>query len=126
VSQRSVIVLGASPQRWRFANKAVRCYLEAGFRVYPVHPTADAVEGIAAAATIGEVPGTADLLLVYVRPEIGERCVAEAPARGVTRVVLNPGTSSASLVRRLHEMKLEVREECAIVALGRSPAEFPD
>jgi hypothetical protein len=42
--QTNVIVLGASPERWRFANKAVRCYRELGYTVFAVHPTASVVK----------------------------------------------------------------------------------
>jgi predicted CoA-binding protein len=125
LTHQSVIVLGASPQRWRFSNKAVRCYREEGYRVFPVHPTAPEVEGIPAVASLDRVPEPAELLLVYVRPEIGLRCVENGVPSGIRSVTLNPGTSRADLVRRLAELGLEVREECAIVALGRSPSEFP-
>jgi predicted CoA-binding protein len=126
VSNTSVIILGASPQRWRFGNKAVRCYSDAGYRVYPVHLQAAEVEGIPVSRTIAEVPARAELLLLYVRPEIGEECIAEAEGRGVRRVYLNPGTSSAELVRRIEALGMEAIDACAIVALGRSPSEFPD
>ena len=126
MTKGNVIILGASPQRWRFGNKAVRCYEEAGYRVFPVHPEAEEVEGIPAAPTISAVPEPAELLLVYVRPQIGQGCIAEAAGRGVRRVILNPGTSSPALVRLIQERGMEAVETCAIVALGRSPAEFPD
>ena len=42
--QESVIILGASPERSRFSNKALRCYRDLGYRVFPVHPTARSIE----------------------------------------------------------------------------------
>lgn len=122
---RRVIVLGASPERWRFSNKAVRCYLELGYTVFPVHPTAREVEGLPVFASIPLVPENASLLLMYVRPGIGLACVEEAPGRGVESVILNPGTSSPALVERIAKLGMKPIEECAIVRVGRSPAEFP-
>lgn len=126
MSNTNVIILGASPQRWRFGNKAVRCYRDAGYRVFPVHLDATEVERIPVFRTIAEVPERAELLLLYVRPEIGIECIDQAPGRGVRRVYLNPGASSAELVRRIEDLGMEPIEACAIVALGRSPSEFPD
>lgn len=126
MSNTNVIILGASPQRWRFGNKAVRCYREAGYRVFPVHLDATEVEGIPVSRTIAEVPERAELLLLYVRPGIGEKCIDEAPGRGVRRVFLNPGTSSPELIRKIEALGMEAIDGCAIVALGRSPSEFPD
>ncbi|MFN8546711.1 MAG: CoA-binding protein [Candidatus Eisenbacteria bacterium] len=123
--ERAVIILGASEDRSRFANKAVRAHLDAGFRVYPVHPTADSSEGIPTSRSIAEVPGQASLLLLYVRPAIGLEVIDQAPAKGVRRVLLNPGSESAELITRIEALGMEAIEACSIVALGRRPSEFP-
>jgi predicted CoA-binding protein len=123
---RRVIVVGASPRRWRYGNKAVRAYREAGYDVYPVHPTEPRIEGIPAFASIGEVPVLAELLLLYVRPEIGSALIGEALGRGVSRVYVNPGSGSPELVAKIRELGMEPIEACAIVALGKIPAQYPD
>ena len=123
---RRVIVIGASPKRSRFSNKAVRCYLELGYDVVPVHPTATEVEGLRAYPSIAEVPGTAELLLSYVRPDLAIPVLDQAVAKGVRRVYLNPGADGPEVVARIRELGMEPVEDCAIVAVGRSPAEFPD
>lgn len=119
-------MVGASPRRWRFGNKAVRAYREAGYDVYPVHPTESRIEGIPAFASIGEVPVLAELLLLYVRPEIGSALIGEALGRGVSRVYVNPGSGSPELVAKIRELGMEPIEACAIVALGKIPAQYPD
>lgn len=126
VERRSVIVVGAGDDRRRFANKAVRAYLEAGYRVFPVHPTATECEGLPVAPSVSAVAETAELLLMYVRPELGLSVAREAASRGVKRIYLNPGTESEALVREIERLGMEPVEACAIVALGRSPSEFPE
>lgn len=123
---RRVLVLGASSKRWRFANKAVRAYLEAGHEVIPVHPRETEVEGLRVYPSLADVPERAALLLLYVRPEVGLQCIDEAPARGVETVFLNPGTESEELAERVRQLGMEPIQACAIVAIGRSPAEFPE
>ncbi|MBK8231098.1 MAG: CoA-binding protein [Candidatus Eisenbacteria bacterium] len=124
--ERGVIVVGAGEDRRRFANKAVRAYLEAGYRVFPVHPTATACEGLPVAPSVSALSESAELLLLYVRPEVGLAVVREAVARGVRRIYLNPGTESEELVREIERLGMEPIEACAIVALGRSPSEFAE
>lgn len=124
-AERAVIVVGAGEDRSRFANKAVRAHLEAGFRVYPVHPTAESSEGIPASKSIAEVPGQAALLLLYVRPATGLEVIDQAPAKGVRRVLLNPGSESPELIARIEALGMEAVSACSIVALGRRPSEFP-
>jgi predicted CoA-binding protein len=122
----AVIIVGASSDRSRFSNKAVRAYAEMGYRVYPVHPNESRVEGFAVSPSLSQVPGHADLLLLYVRPEAGLHVVGEAGAKGVKRIYVNPGTGSTDLVRRIRELGMEPIEACAIRALGKSPAQYPD
>ncbi len=123
---RSVIIVGASPDRSRFGNKAVRAYLDGGYVVYPVHPAADQIEGLPVSPSLADVPARAELLLLYVRPDLGLTVIDQAPARGVRRVFLNPGAASPELAARVRALGMEAVEACAIVALGRSPAQYPD
>ncbi len=123
---RSVIVLGASPDRSRFSNKAVRSYAELGYTVYPVHPKESRIEGWRAFPSVEAVEGEARTLLMYVRPEVGLAVIDEAPARGVSDVFVNPGSGSPELVARILELGMNPIEACSIVAVGRSPADYGD
>ena len=46
MSVRTVAIVGASADRRKFGNKAVRAYLRQGWKVYPVNPNRDEIEGI--------------------------------------------------------------------------------
>ncbi len=125
VEKKRVIVLGASPKRNRFSNKAVRCYQELGYEVVPVHPAADEVEGLPVVAKLADAP-RAQLLLSYVRPELLLPIVSAAADIGVRRIFLNPGADSDELAEKIRALGIEPLRHCAIVAAGRSPSEFPD
>ena len=53
----TVAVVGASSDRRKFGNKAVRAYLAAGYEVFPVHPTETSVEGQTVYRSVKDVPG---------------------------------------------------------------------
>src|SRR6201999_3690678 len=44
----SVAVIGASLDRRKYGNKAVRAYVESGYTVFPVNPKETAIEGLKA------------------------------------------------------------------------------
>jgi hypothetical protein len=46
VARPSVAVVGASTERSKYGNKAVRAFRSSGFDVYPIHPRAKHVEGL--------------------------------------------------------------------------------
>jgi hypothetical protein len=43
---KTVAVIGASPNRAKWGNKAVRAFQSQGYTVHPVHPAHDQVEGL--------------------------------------------------------------------------------
>ncbi len=43
----SIAIIGASADRLKFGNKAVRAYQQRGCIVYPTHPAAAEIEGLA-------------------------------------------------------------------------------
>ncbi len=125
MEEQSIIIVGASNKRERFANKAVRAYRDLGWTVYPVHPTETEVEGIPCSPTVAEVPGRASTMSLYVPPAAGLAVVGAAPAKGVHHVYVNPGAGSPELVARIRALGMDPIEACSIVAMGKRPADYP-
>lgn len=125
-NNRSIAIIGASADRSKYGNKAVRAFRSQGYQVFPVHPSAGEIEGLRAYATIGDIPITPDLASFYVPPSIGLRIIDEVAAKGITTVWLNPGAGSPELVERAKELGLQAIEACSIVAHGDSPRNYPE
>ena len=121
---KSIIIVGASSKREKFSNKAVRAYHEIGWTVYPVHPKEETIEGLACYSAIGEVPGPASTMSLYVPPEVGIKLIDAAPAKSVRDVFVNPGAGSPELVARIRELGMNPIEACSIVAMGKTPNDF--
>ena len=62
-----VAIVGASSNRAKYANRAVRAYLARGFTVHPVHPRETEVEGLPTYRSVLEIPGPVDRVVLYVR-----------------------------------------------------------
>ena len=77
-----VMVIGASTNREKYGNRAVRAYQRQGHAVLPVHPTAGTVEGIPAYADVRDVPGPVDWAALYLPPDKGETILAPLGERG--------------------------------------------
>ena len=82
---KTVAVVGASNDRHKFGNKALRAFQAEGHTVIPINPHERQVEGLKAYASVLDVPGPIDMATVYVQPEI-----AHATARRV-RAKADPG-----------------------------------
>jgi predicted CoA-binding protein len=116
-----VAVIGASNNRRKFGNRAVRAYLEQGHTVVPINPREAEVEGLRTYRSVLDVPGPIDMATFYVPPEVGERVIEEVAQKGIGEVWLNPGAESERLLAKAHALNLRPIVACSIVALGRNP-----
>ena len=65
-AMKTVAVIGASSNRDKFGNKALRAFANKGYTVYPINPTEAEVEGHKAYASVLDVPGPIDMATIYV------------------------------------------------------------
>lgn len=122
----TIAIIGASTNRAKFGNKAVRAYAQQGWEVYPIHPRAAAIEGHPAFQSIRDVPvAQLDRVSIYLPPAVGWQIIEEISAKPSREVWFNPGAGSEVLVARGRDLGLNVIEGCSIVAIGVSPHEFP-
>lgn len=119
---KSVAVIGASPDRTKYANKAVRAFRKAGYEVYPVHPAHEEVEGLPCYKTIREVPVRPNLTSVYVGPARLLQLLPDIAERGCDQLWLNPGTKSDEVLETAEKLGLRPVETCSIIAVGSSPS----
>ena len=123
----TVAILGASADRSKFGNKAVRAFLARGYTVYPVNPKGGEVEGLPVYKSLAEIPPEVQLdrISVYLPPAIGLKAVPEIAARAPAELWLNPGSESDELVAAAEAAGLNVIQACSIVAVGMSPHDLP-
>jgi predicted CoA-binding protein len=121
---KTVAVIGASRDRRKFGNKAVRAFREAGYRVIPITPRHTEVEGEPAFATVLDYPGTIDMATVYVPPAIGEQVVESLAQKGIGEVWFNPGADEPGVLTRARALGIRPIQACSIIGIGMSPSRF--
>lgn len=119
-----VAIIGASTNRQKFGNKALRAFRHQGHTVIPVNPRAQTIEGERAYASVLDYPGPIDEATVYVPPEIGVRVMDELARKGVPTVWLNPGADGPAVIARARQLGLTLHVACSILGIGESPSEY--
>jgi len=119
-----VAVIGASNDRRKFGNKALRAFRAQGYTVVAIHPTETAVEGERAYRSVLDYPGEIDEATFYVPPRTGVRVIADIAAKGIKTVWLNPGADGDEVIARARELGLQPRIACSILAIGESPGRY--
>ena len=121
---RTVAIIGASNNRDKFGNKALRAFERQGYRVIPINPTVTVVEGHKTYASVLDVPESIDMATVYVPASAGISVMEDLAKKGVGEVWLNPGADEDEVVERARALGLNVIQACSIIGIGESPSRY--
>lgn len=121
---KTVAVIGASNNRAKFGNKAVRAFRQQGYTVWPVNPAESAIEGLPAYKSIAAVPARPQMVSVYLSPAVLLHVLPEIAAKGCDELWLNPGTESDEVLVAARRLGLNVIQACSVLGIGLSPESF--
>ena len=121
---RTIAIIGASNNRHKFGNKAVRAFLQQGYEVYPVNPHGQTIEGLPVFKSITDVPARPQMVSVYLPPEVLLTVLPEIAAKGCDELWLNPGTESDAVLAECDRLGLNVIQACSIVGVGLDAETF--
>jgi uncharacterized protein len=121
---KTVAVVGASNDRGKFGNRAVRAFRDQGYRVIPINPHETEVEGLRTYASVLDVEEPIEVATLYVPPDVGLRVIDDVAKKGIPEVWLNPGSDGPAVVARARALGLEPILACSIIAIGQSPYRY--
>jgi predicted CoA-binding protein len=119
-----IAIVGASNDRRKFGNKALRAFRRQGYTVVPVNPHEATIEGERAYRTVLDYPGPIDEAALYVHPEVGVTVIDDLAEKKVPAVWLNPGADGPEVIRRAEALGVRPIVACSILGVGEDPAEF--
>lgn len=119
-------IVGASADRAKYSNKAIRAYINQGWDVYPVNPRGGTIEGLKTYARANEIPDPIDRVSLYLPPAAGVTALADIAALKPAEFFVNPGAESEELVETAHALGLDPILACSIIDVGISPEQLPD
>jgi len=117
----TVAIIGASTDRSKYGNKAVRAYLHQGWEVFPINPSADEIEGLKAYPSVDALPVKPDRVSLYLPPHVGIKTLPAIAAVAPREFYVNPGAESTELIEEAERLGLHPILACSIIAVGESP-----
>ena len=116
ISQRTFAIVGVSRSGNKFGNSIFRELKSHGYKLFPVHPEAETLEGVPAYKDFKSLPEKVGGVIVVVPPVQAEKVVREAAAAGIERVWLQQGAESEAAIRYCQENSIsEVHGECIMM-----------
>jgi len=121
---KTVAIIGASSNRGKYGNKALRAFEQQGFHVLAINPNEREVEGHRTYPSVLDVPGAIDMATVYVPPDIGVRVMEDLAKKGIPEVWLNPGADGPEVIERARVLGIKPILACSIIGIGDSPGRY--
>ena len=114
-----IAVVGASDNREKYGNIIYRDLRDAGYKVIPINPKVDFVEGDKCYHSLSEVPIKIDVVDTVVPPHITMEIVKECKKLGIDKVWMQPGSESDEAVIFCKDNNINVVYENCIMAQRR-------
>ena len=123
VAEPAIAIVGVSRSGGKFGNAAARELRAKGYRVYPIHPGAEEIDGMHCYADFEALPEHVNAVLVVVPPHEALSVVRDAAKAGVHQVWLQQGAESADVLNACRALNLSVISgEC--ILMFAEPAAF--
>jgi predicted CoA-binding protein len=124
VSGKTLAMVGVSAGGKGFGNAAYKELKARGYRVLPVHPAMDRVQGDPCWRSLADLPERVERLLVMVAPAQVDGVVREAAAVGVRQVWLQQGATSPSALEFCRANGIVVIHDHCILMFAEPVAGF--
>ena len=120
-------VAGASQNRNKYGNKVLRAYMQAGRKVFPIHPAADVVEGLDVYRDLTSLPTAVHGLSVITPPVVTESIIEQAAELNIRHIWLQPGAESPRAIQLANDAGISLIHSgpCLLVVLGYRETDLP-
>jgi predicted CoA-binding protein len=113
----NVAVIGASLNKERYSNRAMKTLIEKGHNAIPVSLDGKDVEGQKGYKSLRDVPDNIDTVSLYLSPEKQKTVIEDIKTVSPKRVIFSSGAENNSVYKELESKGIEVLEACTIVML---------
>ena len=121
-------VVGASRNKEKYGYKVYKSLKRAGYRVYPVNPNADYIDGDPVYPLLDNVPEQIDCIVTVVPPAITQEIMPQAGRLRIPYCWMQPGSESEAAVKEAvgHGIMTVYGGPCIMVAVATHPRESLD
>ena len=119
-----IAIIGASNNKEKFGNKAVRAYKMKEWEVFPINPKEEEIEGLKVYKSILDIPGDLDRIALYIPAKVSLTLIEEFKKKGIKEINISPGAESDELIRALMNAGIKPNLICSILQIGINPSDL--
>ena len=110
-------VVGANINPDKYGNKIYKMLKEKGYKVYPVNPKYETVEGDTCYKSLSSLPEKPGVINMVIPPKLGFAVVEEAVKLGLNNMWFQPGTYNEELVDLARQKGIKSVLSCVLAVL---------
>jgi predicted CoA-binding protein len=116
LSQRSLAVVGVSRSGKKFGNAIYRTLKQHGYKLFPIHPVAETVEGDRCYPDFQSLPERVGGVVLCIPPMQTEEVLKHVFEAGIKRVWMQQGSESYAALRYCEKMGINaVHGQCILM-----------
>ena len=108
LKQKRFAVVGSFRNESKYAYRILKTLKEKGYEVYPVNPSLGEVDGLTCYPSVKDIPDSVDVVDIVTPPQITEKIVRECKEKGITKVWIQPGAESKTVIEFCKDNNIEV------------------
>jgi len=108
LKQKRFAVVGSFRHKSKYAYQILKALKDRGYEVYPVNPRLKEVEGLTCYPSVKDIPIVCDVADIVTPPVVTAKVVGECRDKGITRIWLQPGAESESIIEFCRKNNLKV------------------
>ena len=116
VAVKRIAVVGISRSGKKFGNTAGKELVARGYEIFPVHPNATEIDGIACYPNLKSLEGKVEALLICIPPARVPEVLEEAAASGIRKIWIQQGAWSQEVQTTADRLGLNpVSKKCILM-----------
>ena len=115
LKQKRFAVVGSFRNESKYAYRILKTLKEKGYEVYPVNPSLGEVDGLTCYPSVKDIPDSVDVVDIVTPPQITEKIVRECKEKGISRVWIQPGAESKTVIEFCKDNGIKVVRNLCIM-----------
>lgn len=111
-------VVGTTQNKESFGYKMFKTLKDHGYKVYPVTPKYEEIDGIKAYKSIKDIPKEIDVVGFIVNPKVGLSIIEDVIDLGIKNIWMQPGTRDPKIVKKAVDNNINVTFSCVMNELS--------
>lgn len=116
LNEKVLAIVGVSRTGNKFGNNVVKELTPKGFKFFPIHHTAEEIQGVKCYRGFENLPEKVGGVIISVKPAETEKVVRQAVAAGIKKIWIQNGAESADAINYCEENDvLLVHKKCLLM-----------